>query len=252
VNQPGFDEGPTVAEIVGSPPFGGAASFRVADLGSFPAPDSPQQIQLADWRRRIFDLYADVRQLSRRDPERAWSQWRETREALYRRHPMSPVIEEQREAFRAAHFPYDPGLRFELPVRPDPFGRGRDVAGPSSAVLLPNSGPDLLSFERVGWLDVPLPGGAERLSLFWLAGYGGGLFLPFRDATSGTETYGAGRYLLDTPKGADLGAGAAPGTLVIDFNYAYQPSCAFDPRWACPLAPPENRLGHAIRAGERL
>jgi uncharacterized protein (DUF1684 family) len=89
-----------------------------------------------------------------------------------------------------------------------------------------------------------------------MAGYAGGVFIPFRDATNGTETYGAGRYLVDGAKGADLGAmpGANPGewALILDFNFATQPSCAFDPRWACPLPPPENRLDLAIRAGERL
>jgi hypothetical protein len=85
-----------------------------------------------------------------------------------------------------------------------------------------------------------------------MAGYAGGLFLPFRDATNGHETYGAGRYILDGAKGADLGGDAATGRLVLDFNFAFQPSCAFDPRWACPLAPPENRLDLRIEAGERL
>jgi uncharacterized protein (DUF1684 family) len=80
----------------------------------------------------------------------------------------------------------------------------------------------------------------------------GRLFIPFRDATNGDETYAAGRYLLDTAKGADLGGDPERGTLIVDFNFATQPSCAFDPRWACPLAPPENRLDLAIRAGERL
>ena len=88
--------------------------------------------------------------------------------------------------------------------------------------------------------------------MFWLREYSGGIFVPFRDATNGTETYGGGRYLLDTAKGADLGGDADRGTIVIDFNFAYQPSCAFDPRWSCPLAPPENRLDIAIRAGERI
>ena len=74
------------------------------------------------------------------------------------------------------------------------------------------------------------------LELYWLEGYGGGLFVPFADATSGRETYGAGRYLLDTVKGADLGQRG--GRLVLDFNFAYQPSCAYDPRWTCPLTPP--------------
>jgi len=88
--------------------------------------------------------------------------------------------------------------------------------------------------------------------VYWMSGYAGGLFLPFRDATSGAETYAAGRYLLDAAKSADLGPGTAPGSLVLDFNFAFQPSCAFDPKWACPLAPPENRLDLRIEAGERF
>src|SRR5262249_51025044 len=87
-----------------------------------------------------------------------------------------------------------------------------------------------------------------ELELYWLDAYGGGLFLPFRDATAGRETYGAGRYLLDTGKGADLGADG--GRLVLHFHLAYNPSCAYDPRWRCPLPPPPNRLAIEIRAGE--
>jgi uncharacterized protein len=91
----------------------------------------------------------------------------------------------------------------------------------------------------------------ERLTLglYWMDGYAGGLFLSFRDATSGKETYGAGRYLFDTAKGADLGSDG--DRLILDFNFAYNPSCSYDPRWACPLAPPDNRLQVAIEAGER-
>jgi uncharacterized protein (DUF1684 family) len=103
---------------------------------------------------------------------------------------------------------------------------------------------------RVGTARFELGGESLALSLFWVEGYGGGVFLSFRDATSGKETYGAGRYLLDTVKGADLGL--EDGRLVLDFNLAYQPSCSYDPAWACPLAPPENRLPVAVRAGERL
>ena len=68
------------------------------------------------------------------------------------------------------------------------------------------------------------------------------------DASSGDETYGAGRYLLDTVKGADLGQ--RDRCLVMDFNFAYHPSCHYDPQWVCPLAPPANRLAVAIDAGE--
>jgi uncharacterized protein (DUF1684 family) len=223
-----------------------------SELIEIPGREAPLQLLLADWRRRVSDLYAEIRQVARTEPERAWHRWRDVRELLYRQHPMSPVPEDRREAFRAAHFAYDPALRFELAVRPDPFALGHEPPGQSREVILPNSGSETLSFDRVGSIDIPLSRGVARLSLFWLTGYGGGLFLPFRDATNGTETYGGGRYLLDTAKGADLGGGAAPGTVVIDFNFAYQPSCAFDPRWACPLPPPENRVAQPIHGGEHL
>ena len=95
-----------------------------------------------------------------------------------------------------------------------------------------------------------LAGADLGLDLYWLEGYAGGLFVPFADATSGETTYGAGRYLLDTVKGADLGT--HHGRLVLDFNFAYNPSCSYDPRWSCPLAPPGNRLTVAITAGERV
>ncbi|MDA0256988.1 MAG: DUF1684 domain-containing protein, partial [Chloroflexi bacterium] len=86
------------------------------------------------------------------------------------------------------------------------------------------------------------------LTLYWLDGYAGGVFLAFRDATNGVESYGGGRYLLDSAKSADLGA--VEGRTVLDFNYAYHPSCVHDARWSCPLAPPENRLPLPIPAGE--
>ena len=95
-----------------------------------------------------------------------------------------------------------------------------------------------------------LAGDEQSLDLYWLDSYGGGVYLCFADATSGAETYGAGRYLLDTVKGSDLGE--RNGKLVLDFNFAYNPSCSYDPRWVCPLAPPGNRLALPIRAGERI
>jgi len=119
-------------------------------------------------------------------------------------------------------------------------------------LALPVSTGGQKEFTRIGSFEVVLPAGTRRLGLYWMAGYAGGLFLPFRDATNGRETYGAGRYLLDAAKSADLGAGRAPGSLVLDFNFAFQPSCAFDPQWSCPLAPPENRLDVRVEAGERL
>ena len=75
------------------------------------------------------------------------------------------------------------------------------------------------------------------------------MFLPFADATGGTETFAGGRYLLDTIKGADLGR--AGERILLDFNFAYNPSCAYSERWTCPLPPPSNRLSEAVRAGEQ-
>ena len=209
------------------------------------------RLSLADWRRRLATLYAEVRAMAATDPALAVAHWRAVRERLFREHPQSPVPAAARAHFRALHFDHDPSLRFHAVVEPGP--------PPESGALpleLPNSGADTLSFSRVGRVRLPFPDGERTLSVFWMAGYAGGIFLPFRDATNGDTTYGAGRYLIDAAKGADLGAAPGPGpsswALILDFNLATQPSCAFDPRWACPLAPPENRLDLAIRAGERL
>ena len=70
-----------------------------------------------------------------------------------------------------------------------------------------------------------------ELTVYWLGGYGGGVFMPFGDATNGSTTYGGGRYLLDGVKGADLGV--VDGRLILDFNFAYNPSCAYSTRWVC-------------------
>ena len=107
-----------------------------------------------------------------------------------------------------------------------------------------------MSFTRFGYARFSLKARKLSLELYWIQGYGGGIFLPFRDATSAVSTYGAGRYLIDTVKGADLGGQG--DRLLLDFNFAYNPSCAYDPRWVCPLAPPANRLDVAVAAGERI
>ena len=213
-----------------------------------PGDGSPaDRLWMADWRRHVAALYAEVRAMAATDPEAAHAHWRSARETLFRTHPESPVPAADRAAFEARHFPFDPAMRFVVVMEPAP-----PPAPGAFALELPNSGTDTLSFSRVGTVTLPLPGEPRRLSVFWMAGYAGGLFIPFRDATNGRETYGAGRYLIDAAKSHDLGGDTAAGTLVLDFNFATQPSCAFDPRWACPLAPPENRLDLEIRAGERL
>ena len=210
-------------------------------------PPTRDRLLLADWRRRVAELFTEVRRIAREDPAAAHAHWREVRDGLFRDHAQSPLPSDRRAGFQGAYWPYDPRLRFELPVDPAP-----SAAPGALALRLPSSGGDALTFARIGEVTIPFPEGERRLSLFWMEGYADGLFLPFRDATNGTETYAAGRYLLDTAKGADLGGDAERGTLILDFNFAFQPSCAFDPRWACPLAPPENRLDLEVRAGERL
>ncbi len=115
---------------------------------------------------------------------------------------------------------------------------------------LATSGPGPVLSRPFALASFDLRGRRLSLEVHWLEAYGGGVFLSFGDATSGRETYGGGRYLLDTVKGADLGS--AGDRLVLDFNFAYNPSCAYDPRWVCPLAPPANRLPVAVEAGERL
>jgi uncharacterized protein (DUF1684 family) len=218
------------------------------------------ELGLADWRRRMSAIYVEVRGRFAADPSDALAWWRDARERLYREHPQSPVPAGARSGFRAIHFPVDPALRFEVAVEPEPApgASGADAAmawpdrGAAEMLQLPVSGGGLMGFRRIGTVTVPFPGAQRRLALFWMEGYAGGLFLPFRDATNGHETYGAGRYLLDAAKSADLGGDPARGTLILDFNFAYQPSCAFDPRWACPLAPSENWLDIPVRAGERI
>lgn len=201
-------------------------------------------LELADWRRRVAELYAEVREIAARDPLAAWERWREARDRLFREHPQSPVPQETRLAFRPQYFAYDPSLRVEANVLA--------TEEPAHENRVPMSSGDQIPLRRIGAVEVLTPYGSGTLALYWIEEYAGGLFLAFRDGTSGAETYGGGRYLLDTAKGADLGGNPAAGTIVLDFNFAYHPSCVYDGRWSCPLAPAENTLGFAVRAGERL
>jgi uncharacterized protein (DUF1684 family) len=225
--------------------------------------DVAELVELADWRRRVADLYAAIRGEAHRDPEAAWRRWRDAREDLYRTHSQSPVPAADRAAFHARHWPYDPRWRFEAVIEVEPEESGGHDSNAAVAlaaepffggltIALPVSTGGDEALERIGSVTIPFAAGARRLGVYWMSGYAGGLFLPFGDVTNGRETYGAGRYLLDAAKSADLGPGRASGSLVLDFNFSFHPSCAFDPRWSCPLTPPENRLDLAIEAGERL
>jgi hypothetical protein len=102
---------------------------------------------------------------------------------------------------------------------------------------------------RFGRATFSVKGYDLGLSLFWIEGYGGGLFVPFRDKTNRGDTYGGGRYLYDTLKGVDLGVDV--DNIIFDLNFAYNPSCAYNPRWVCPLSPIENQLPIPVTAGEK-
>jgi uncharacterized protein len=195
-----------------------------------------ETLALDDWRRRVAELYLG-------EPTKGEAgvvAFRRRRDALFREHPRSALDAGQRSRFAGlTWFPYDPEARVTAELRPPQ--RGQELA-------VDTGGEDgVVRYRRVGRLATPY----GDLTLFWTLGYGGGLFLPFRDATAGGQTYGSGRYLTDTVKGT-WGRGLVHdgGRLTLDFNYAYNPSCAYNARWACPLAPPENHLPVPVEAGE--
>jgi uncharacterized protein len=183
-------------------------------------------LDLADYRRRVAELYLSDADLA---------EFRRRRGELFRSHPQSPI---RGSETGPAYYPENPAARVEAALEP------------AEGVLEIDSGGEdgVVRYRRIGRVETPFGG----LTVFWIAAYGGGLFVPFRDATVAAETYGGGRYLTDTVKGT-FGRGleaCASGRVALDFNYAYNPSCAYDARWACPLAPLENRLAAPVRAGE--
>jgi len=201
--------------------------------------DASKYTDLADYRRLVAEMYRRARQPDLSAEVRC-ERFRAERDALFGAHPQSALSPEQKSAFHGLrYFDYDVSLRFGLPV-------DSEVDPVTWEVDLPEEG--LMRLQRFGKIHFTLQAQPVTLTLFWVLGYGGGIFLPFRDATNQNETYGGGRYLLDTIKGADLGREG--DDLVIDFNFAYNPSCAYNFRWVCPLAPRENWLPVPMRAGE--
>ena len=202
-------------------------------------PESP--LTLAHWRRAVAELYADVRESAVPDIAAAASRYRAARDRLFADHPDSPIPPRERPHWRGSSwFPYDPAWRTIGVVEPVR----------SSTFEIPLAADGIIRCARIARIHFTIAGETANLSLYWFEGYGGGLWLPFSDATSGESTYGGGRYLYDTIKCADLGASS--DAIVLDFNFAYNPSCAYDDRWACPLSPVENSLPFAVKAGERI
>ncbi len=196
-------------------------------------------LALADWRRRVAELYRRAREAA--EPDQACRSWRAGRDDLFAHHPQSPLGDEERASFRAIeYFDYDPSARVLADGRPGRAGDARHQHEPGRRLPL-----HALRDRRVRArrrrprARALLAGGVRRRPVS-----------PVRRRDERAETYGGGRYLLDTVKGADLGTEG--DRLVLDFNFAYNPSCAYDPRWVCPLSPPANRLPVGIRAGERV
>jgi uncharacterized protein (DUF1684 family) len=185
-------------------------------------------LTLADYRARVAAMYLS-------DLDRA--AFRAARDDLFATHPDSAVAPGTFTGLR--YFPADDAYAATVAMRPAEGVLDIDTGGEDG----------VLHYERIGILDTPW----GDLTLFWLKAYGGGLFLPFRDGTCGKESFGGGRYLTDTVKGTHgRGVTVDRDEVRLDFNYAYNPSCAYDEGWLCPLAPFENRLTAEIRAGEMV
>jgi uncharacterized protein (DUF1684 family) len=221
----------------------------------------PTWLDLFDYRRRVMSLYRERERALRagEDALRVLDRFRAGKDALFAAHPQSALSAEQRRIFRGlSYFPYDAGLRVTTWLK---------AAPPTDDVILAADGPHTLPLRPAAHVEFVLDNTPLRLVVYWIDVYGGGLFLPFRDATCPEESYGGGRYLFDTVKGSDFlrldekgewasdtqseAQGYAGGRIILDFNYAYNPSCAYDSRWVCPLAPRENRLHVPVRAGEQ-
>jgi uncharacterized protein (DUF1684 family) len=204
-------------------------------------------LDLYDYRCRVAEMYRARRQatLAGEDAAMILQRFRETRNELFAKHAQSALDLAQKQQFQGLrYFPYNPSLCVEATI-------DADVEPEQLSVAM--NAEETMTMTTVARLHFKIEGTSVALSLYWLNIYGGGLFLPFRDTTSPAESYGGGRYLFDTIKGSDfLPASGAAGIerIMLDFNYAYNPSCAYNDRWVCPLAPVENRLKVPIRAGE--
>jgi len=197
-------------------------------------------LDLLDYRRRVHDIYRNIR--ASKPTIEAWQVFRAAKDDLYRHHSQTPFDAEQLKTFIALpYFDYDPAFRVLADINTDvePTEHHLDLGKDGKFTIC-----------KFADVHVTLPTGSGVIGLFWIEAYGGGVFLPFRDATNKQTTYGGGRYILDTIKGADLGMEG--DKIVLDFNYAYHPSCTYSPRWTCPLAPPENTLLFPVTAGEKL
>jgi uncharacterized protein (DUF1684 family) len=160
-------------------------------------------------------------------------EFRRGKDDFFTHDPNSPLTPAQRDDFHGLnYFPENPALRFEIELKP--FTQQENVQ-------LPTSTGDVKTYTRHARLSFPVDGQEVELTLF---NSPHGFFLLFVDSLAGSDTYGAGRYLEpeELPN----------GKLLVDFNLAYNPYCAYNDIWNCPIPPAENRLAVPIRAGEKV
>jgi uncharacterized protein len=223
------------------------------------AQSAPTWLDLYDYRQRVGAMYRE-RNLALQageDTSSVCRRFREEKDELFASHPQSALEASMRATFTGLrYFPYD--TSFCVQALLTPLDMQTAATSPAAAFASAHGIPH----RPAAYLEFEISGAPVHLTVYWLDVYGGGLFLPFQDATCPEESYGAGRYLFDTVKGSDFirlpealedpGAlGYSGGQVLLDFNYAYNPSCAYDARWVCPLAPRENWLAVPVRAGEQ-
>ncbi len=201
---------------------------------------------LYDYRQRTFLMYRKRNSLLQEDtnPAAVAQQFREEKDDLFLNHPQSALDNDQKSKFKGlSYFPYNPSYVIETEI----------IEIPPRAITVQKNAYESMTMTSVAQVTFAIKDQAATLSIYWLELYGGGLFLPFHDATSPDTCYGAGRYLFDTIKGSNFLESMKNGkrTIILDFNYAYNPSCAYNKAWVCPLAPVENRIEPAIEAGEK-
>ena len=161
-------------------------------------------------------------------------QFRQHKDMFFKDDPHSPLEPEQQEEFVGLnYYPENPDLRFDLEI---------DRFDEQDEIQMQTSTGSVATYKRWGTITFPVGDEEATLTVYAAVG-GGGFFLPFMDATNGTETYDGGRYLEIDPR--------PDGSFEVDFNLAYNPYCAYNEHWSCPIPPKENRLSVPIEAGEK-
>jgi uncharacterized protein (DUF1684 family) len=182
----------------------------------------------------VFALSKNIKQKPHKgDNMNSLERFRQEKDQFFKNDLNSPLEEEQKKVFtNLNYFPEDPGLQLEVPM---------EMIDPPETVHMITSTGDRRDYLHNARVRFQVDGQQAVLQVYEDAF--GGYFLPFVDATAPQETYGAGRYLEPEE--------VSPGVLLLDFNLAYNPFCAYNSRWSCPIPPNDNRLKLRIEAGEK-